>query len=82
MAYYVIEQENVGYNSSITTVALVTNPRIEGGAIRARKIGVVDWDKSASLDLHKYAFKKIIPVDFIIIGNATCEEISCPIFCE
>lgn len=77
MKFYVIEQINATGNGSFKKVVLVTNPRIEGNAIHATKVGEVDW-YSYDYDSGKYIFQKVVPADFFIIGNATCEEITDP----
>lgn len=73
MKYYIVEQVNATGNGSSTTVALVTNPQFEGAGIRATKVGVIDCERSG-FGFNEYIFKKIAPVEFLIIGNATCEE--------
>lgn len=74
--YYEIQQINATGHGSRTTLALVVNPTFEGGGIRATKVGV--WDGNLnSLDESGhfvYMYRRIEPVDFMIIGNATCEE--------
>ena len=74
MNYYVIEQINATGNGRLTTIVLVTNLKIEAGAIHATKVGEVDWERSDK----KYVFNHAEPTDFFIIGNATCEEIKNP----
>lgn len=75
MTYYVITQINAIGNGSSTTVALVTDPKIEGTSISATKVGEVDWDNSS---FSHYVFKEVAPRNFIVIGNATCEECENP----
>lgn len=73
--YYEIKQVNAIGNGFATTYALVINPTFDGMGIRATKVG--EWDRRTIYDdtgilVHKYL--PIDPVDFMIIGNATCEE--------
>ena len=72
--YYLVKQVNAIGNGSSTTIELVKNPIIKGGGIRATKVGKVDWKKSDSY-YGRYIFTPTKEVDFLIIGNATCEEI-------
>ena len=44
--YYVLQQVNATGNGSTTTTLLVTNPRIENGAIYATKVGIIDTNRS------------------------------------
>lgn len=72
MKYYIIKQIDAIGNGSSTTIALVVNPQIEAGAIRATKVGEIDW-----VETHKrndYVFKPITKREIMVIGNATCEE--------
>lgn len=75
--YYVLQQVNATGNGSTTTILLVTNPRIENGAICATKVGIIDTDRSGFV-LDEYVFKSVDEHDFICIGNATLEEIKKP----
>jgi hypothetical protein len=72
--FYLVKQINAIGNGSETTIALVKNPTIEGCAIRATKVGDVDWSKSTHLR-RRYVFTPSKEVDFIVIGNATCTEV-------
>jgi len=69
--YYILQQINATGNGHSTTVAIVQEPRIEGVGIHATKVGEVDWERSS---FSNFIFKRVDPVDFIIIGNASCEE--------
>lgn len=44
--YYVLQQVNATGNGSTTTTLLVTNPRVENGAIFATKVGIIDSNRS------------------------------------
>ena len=75
MTYYVITQINAISNGSSATVALVTDPKVEGTSIIATKIGEVDRENSS---YSHYVFKEVAPRKMIVVGNATCEEYTNP----
>ena len=68
--YYVIEQVDAIGNGHSAILIIVINPQIEGGGIHATKVGEFDWGN--------LEFEKVEPVDFMIIGNATCMECKNP----
>ena len=74
--YYEIQQTNATGNGSSTTPALVTDPTFEGMGIRATKVGAWDgrFDGKDEYGNFQYMYRHIQPVDFMIIGNATCIE--------
>lgn len=90
--YYVLQQVNATGNGSTTTTLLVTNPRVENGAIFATKVGIIDskelvasliyeaYTNGSGVTLDNYVFKPVEARDFICIGNATLEEIKKPLF--
>ena len=73
--YYVLQQVNATGNGSTTTTLLVTNPRIENGAIYATKVGIIDTNRSGFV-FDEFVFKPVDEHDFICIGNVTLEEIN------
>lgn len=75
--YYVVKQIDAIGNGYSETVALVKNPQIQGAGIHATKVGEPAWEHCKR---GHYVFKNIPAVDFIVIGNATCEECSNPRF--
>ena len=75
--YYVLQQVNATVNGSTTTTLLVTNPRVENGAIFATKVGIIDSNRSGFV-FDEFVFKPVEARDFICIGNATLEEINEP----
>lgn len=75
--YYLLKQVNATGNGSITTLHVITNPRIENGGIHATKVGELDTERS-DLIFEEYFFKPVDERDFICIGNATLEEIEDP----
>lgn len=81
--YYEVKQINASGNGSAITRVLVINPTFEGMGIHATQVG--DWDGRTYFDdtgniVYKYIH--IDPVDFMIIGNATCIEMTHPFFDE
>ncbi len=68
--YYVLQQVNATGNGSTTTTLLVTNPRVENGAIFATNRSGFVFDE--------FVFKPVDEHDFICMGNATLEEINEP----
>lgn len=75
--YYVLQQVNATGNGSTTTTLLVTNPRVENGAIFATKVGIIDSNRSGFV-FDEFVFKPVAEHDFICMGNATLEEINEP----
>lgn len=75
--YYVLQQVNATGNGSTTTTLLVTNPRIENGAIYATKVGIIDTNRFGFV-FDEFVFKPVDEHDFIYIGNVTLEEINEP----
>lgn len=75
--YYVLELVNAIGNDSNANAILVTNPRIEHGAIHATKVGIRDEER-LSIHFDRYVFKHVKERDFYCIGNATLEEIEDP----
>ena len=71
--YYVVTQINPVGNGSSMTIALITDPKVDGTSIRGTKVGEVDWEKSSLLD-SKYVFKKVTQHEIIFVGNLTCEQ--------
>ena len=90
--FYVLQQVNAIRNGSTATIVLVTNPRIENGAIYATEVGIIDskelvasliyetYTNGSGVTLDNYVFKPVEARDFICIGNATLEEIKKPLF--
>lgn len=90
--FYVLQQVNAIRNESTATIVLVTNPRIENGAIYATEVGIIDskelvasliyeaYTNGSGVTLDNYVFKPVEARDFICIGNATLEEIKKPLF--
>lgn len=54
--YYVLQQVNATGNGSTTTTLLVTNPRVENGAIFATKVGIIDSNRSGFV-FDEFVFK-------------------------
>lgn len=75
--YYVLQQVNATGNGSTTTTLLVTNPRVENGAIFATKVGIIDSNRSGFV-FDEFVTKPVDEHDFICMGNATLEEINEP----
>lgn len=75
--FYVLQQVNAIRNGSTATIVLVTNPRIENGAIYATEVGIIDSNRSGFV-FDEFVFKPVDEHDFICMGNATLEEINEP----
>lgn len=71
MAKYFELQQATGTG---TFIAIVTDPIVENGTIRATKVGNLN---GFSEDL-KYTFVKCESAEIIVIGNAICTEIKNP----
>ena len=70
--YYEVQQINATGNGHSTTLAIVVDPVIKEGAIHATQVG--EWDCCFHPEINEYMYRHCEPVDFIIIGNATCVE--------
>lgn len=68
--YFELQQTN----GNSTFVALVVDPIVESGSIRATKVGELDEISNSGKLIYRYCE----PAEIIVIGNSICTEIKNP----
>lgn len=76
--YYEVQMINACGDGYSTPVAIVIDPKIEEGVIKAIQVGEWDLNKKSLYEKGKYFYRRIPRRKFMLCGNATCVERTSP----